>query len=428
MKKTIAMLLAGGAGSRLNTLAQLRAKPAVPFGGVYRIIDFTMSNIMHSSLNHVGILTQYRPFSLIRHIGIGAPWGLVGRTRSAKILPPSTGKKNSDWYRGTADAIAQNLDYIERQNPERVLVLSGDHIYRMNYVPMVDFHKVHQADVTIAIMKVPWEYTRHFGTAIVDSEFRIIGWEEKPEKARSNLVSMGVYVFSAQFLYDILNRENMTDFGKDIIPVALSEARVFAYPFDGYWADVGTLRAYWNANMDILRKDSGLELDKWDIRTNVEEEGMLGDRYPTFIGSHAIVKDSIISPGCVVEGKVQHSIISPGVRVEKDAQVRDCVIMHDTVIGAHSYLNEVIIDKCVRIGDKCRIGFGDAKQPNKKFPTHAYTGLTVVGKWAEIPPGTTIGRNTIVQSDVKALDFSGKNITTGDFIEAHGTDATTGIA
>lgn len=416
MRKTIAMLLAGGVGSRLNTLAQLRAKPAVPFGGVYRIIDFTMSNIMHSGLNNVAILTQYRPFSLMRHMGTGAPWGFIGRSRSAKILPPSTGRKNSDWYKGTADAIAQNLDYIDRHNPERVLVLSGDHIYSMNYVPMVNFHKSHQADVTIAMMKVPWEHTKHFGTAIVDTEFRIMNWEEKPNHARSNLVSMGVYVFSTQFLYNILSRANMIDFGRDIIPFALSKNRVYAYPFEGYWADVGTLRTYWCANMDILRKDSGLNLEKWDVRTDVEEEGILGDRLPTYFGPHAVVKDSVISPGCIIEGQVYHSVLSPGVRVEKGAQVWDSVIMHDTVIGAHSYVNELITDKCVEIGKECKIGTGEATRPNKEFPTHNNTGLTVIGKWAQIPPGTQIGRNAIIQTDVKATDFSSKEIPAGEYI------------
>jgi len=400
MRKTVAMLLAGGVGSRLNTLAALRAKPAVPFGGIYRIIDFTLSNAMHSGINNIAILTQYRPFSLMRHLGTGAPWGLVGRSRGVEILPPSTGKENSDWYRGTADAIKQNLDYIGRHSPERVLILSGDHIYRMNYVPMMEFHKKHRADVTIAMRKIPWENTKHFGIGIVDSESRIIDWEEKPDHARNNLASMGIYVFRTSFLYDVLNRPNMIDFGKDIITSIISEARVFAYPFTGYWADVGTLRAYWNANMDIIKKGSGLVLDEWDVRTNIEEEGILGDRPPTFIAPGAVVKDSVISPGCIIEGKVYGSVLSPGVRVGKNARVRKSVIMHDTVVGAKSVVNEIITDKFVQIGEGCRIGTGEAKHPNKKHPDPTNTGLTVIGKWAEIPNGTFIGCNTIVQSAV----------------------------
>ncbi|HOZ22240.1 MAG TPA: sugar phosphate nucleotidyltransferase, partial [bacterium] len=250
MRNTVAFLLAGGMGSRLNILGWMRAKPAVPFGGCYRLIDFTLSNAMYSGVQQIGILTQYRPYSLMGHIGSGESWDLVGRSRCAKILPPSTGIDDYDWYRGTADAVAQNMQFVHHYNAERLLVLSGDHIYRMNYAPMVEFHKEKKAHITIAMMRVPWEETRHFGIGITNKEQRIIEWEEKPEKAKSNLASMGVYVFDVAYLEEALANRTGHDFGKNIIRDAIKARDVYAYPFEGYWADVGTIKAYWQASME----------------------------------------------------------------------------------------------------------------------------------------------------------------------------------
>ncbi len=416
MRKTVAMLLAGGKGTRLNILARMRAKPAVPFGGIYRIIDFTMSNVMNSGFNHVGILTQYKPLSLMEHIGTGHAWDLVGRTRDAKILPPRTGEKDSDWYKGTADAIAQNLDYIRGHKPERVLILSGDHIYKMDYSKMVKHHKDKNADLTIAMMEVPIKDAHQFGIGITNSEDRIIEWEEKPKEPKSNLASMGIYVFNSESLYKYLGPERCgNDFGKEIIAKMINEANVFAYRFKGYWRDVGTLQSYWDANMDLLDASSGIELEKWGVRTNMDV-GRIGDRPPARVLAGAKVVDSIISPGCVIEGEVSNCIISPGVIVKKGALLHGSVIMHDVVVGENSTLDNIISDKEVVIGKGCLIGYGSSEVPNQRHPTHLGTGLTILGKGAVIPDGTKIGRNVIIHPLVKATKVP-KEVASGTTIE-----------
>jgi len=409
MKNIVAFLLAGGMGSRLNVLAWMRAKPAVPFGGIYRIIDFTLSNVMHSAISHVGILTQYRPHSLMSHIVSGEAWDFIGRSRGAKVLPPSTGINDSDWYLGTADAVAQNLDYPRQCGAEQVLVLSGDHIYHMDYQPMLAFHRERDADITIAMMHVPWSETRHFGVAKTDADGRIVLWQEKPEKAESNLASMGVYIFETSYLEKVLGQRDKHDFGHDVVPHACESGRVYAYPFDGYWADVGTLRAFWQSNMDILKSDSGLELARWCVRTNVEEAGLIGDRPPAFFSGSAAVSNSLISYGCRIEGSVVNSVLSPGVRVERGASVRDSVIMHDVRIERDANLFEVIADKRSRFGTGSIIGSGECGAANIRYPDHVSTGLTVVGKGALVPPGITLQRNTIIEpwvNEESYRDFS----------------------
>ncbi|HNR66850.1 MAG TPA: sugar phosphate nucleotidyltransferase [bacterium] len=401
MRRTVAFLLAGGMGSRLNILGWLRAKPAVPFGGNYRIIDFTLSNVMHSQINAVGILTQYRPHSLMDHIGDGSAWDLIGRTRTATILPPSTGIKDQDWYRGTADSVAQNMNFAEKYNAERILVLSGDHIYKMDYTPMVEFHKKKKALVTIAMMQVPWEDTHHFGIGIVDEKNRIIDWEEKPKKARNNLASMGIYVFDIDFLRSALEVRSGHDFGKHIIPAALDSQRVFAFRFQGYWADVGTLHSYWQTSMDILDSRSGLHLQQWKVHTNMQERGMIGDRPPFRVGKTALIRNSLISNGCVVEGTVINSILSPGVHIKKQTCVHDSILMQDCLVEQGACLYSVIADKRSRIGAHAQIGVGDSHIPNRQFPDHLFSGLTVIGKEAVLPDNIVVGKNSIVEPQVK---------------------------
>ncbi|HNW58096.1 MAG TPA: sugar phosphate nucleotidyltransferase [bacterium] len=417
MRNTVALLLAGGMGSRLNVLGWMRAKPAVPFGGCYRLIDFTLSNAMYSGIQQIGILTQYRPYSLMGHIGSGDSWDLVGRSRCAKVLPPSTGIDDYDWYRGTADAVAQNMQFVHHYNAERLLVLSGDHIYRMNYAPMVEFHQAKKAQITIAMMHVPWEETRHFGIGITNKEGRIVDWEEKPEKARSNLASMGVYVFDVQYLQEALAKRSGHDFGKNIIRDAITAKAVYAYPFEGYWADVGTIKAYWQASMDILLPESGLRLQEWGIRTNVDEEGLKGDRPPVHIGSSARVVNSLVSAGCRIEGYVQNSILSPGVRVKKGAEVIDSVIMQDTVVEERARLFRVIADKNAHIGAGAVAGGEEADEPNEKYPEHLYSGLTVIGKRATLPPDVRIAANTIVEPLASASSFSGITLRVGSYVK-----------
>ncbi|TDI91250.1 MAG: glucose-1-phosphate adenylyltransferase [Caldithrix sp.] len=416
MNDTLVMLLAGGVGSRLSILGHERAKPAVPFGGIYRIIDFTLSNAMNSGLNTVGVLTQYNPLSLMEHIGTGAPWDFIGRTRGAKILPPRTGQKDYDWYKGTADAVRQNIDFIESNASDRVLILSGDHIYKMDYSLLIDFHITNKADLTVGMMTVPWEDTIHFGIAITDAGSRITDWEEKPEKARNNLASMGIYVFNTNYLLHALRSHKEHDFGKNIIPAAIENDRVFAYPVAGYWRDVGTLEAYWKANMDLLGINSGLNLYKWDVHTNVEEEGRLGDRPPTFFSTKCSVKNSVISPGCTIEGHVENSILSPGVFVAKDASVVDSVIMHDSQISAGAQIKESILDKLVRVGENAVLGTGSADTPNKEKPHHLSNGMVVVGKDTEIPPNFRIGKNSILHPKLSPEDYASSDIRPGETI------------
>lgn len=417
MKKTIAMLLAGGVGSRLNILARYRAKPAVPFGGIYRIIDFALSNARNSGLVRLGVLTQYKPLSLIDHIGDGTPWDFVGRMRGATILAPRTGEKDSDWYKGTADAIRQNLDFINNYHSDRVLILSGDHIYFMDYRRMVGFHNAKKADLTIAMMHVPMSQTHHFGIGVTDHRGRLIEWEEKPAHASNDLASMGVYIFNTGFLFEVLQSNSENDFGMHIIAQAIRTHHVYAYPFQGYWRDVGTIYSYWDTNMDLLRPKSGLRPQEWRIYPNLEQEGLLGDRAPARVISDAAVRNSLISPGCVIRGEVRNSILSPGVRVEKDASVASSVILHDAVIAKGAKLVNVIADKETRFGENCRVGAEECGAPNRKFPNHLGEGLTVVGKQAQVPAGVRVGGNCLIFPRVTEACYDGQLVEQGGTIE-----------
>jgi glucose-1-phosphate adenylyltransferase len=413
------MLLAGGGGTRLNILAHLRAKPAVPFGGMYRIIDFTLSNVMNSGIGSVAVLTQYKPLSLMSHLGTGEPWDMVGRSRGIKILPPRTGAQDSDWYRGTADAIRQNVEYVRRSSPAHVLILSGDHIYHMDYVPLLRFHSEKRAELTIAMRSVPWEETRHLGVGRTNDEGRIVEWQEKPEKPASNLASMGIYAFNTRYMLDALASTKGSDFGHDFIPSAIRQDRVYAYPFEGYWRDVGTIQSYWEANRDLLICPSGLDLHRWRVRTNLEEVGRLGDRPPAQIAPSGRAVESIVSPGCVVAGEVVRSVLSPGVRVEHGARITDSVLMHDTRVGEGAIIERTIADKDVVIGGGASVGCdANGAPPNRESPGHLHTGLTVLGKGAILPSGCRIGANSIVYPRARESDYRGSTIPPGSTIRA----------
>ena len=405
-KDALVLLLAGGIGSRLNILVGHRAKPAVPFGGLYRIIDFSLSNVMNSGLTRVGVLTQYKPLSLMRHIGTGEAWDFTGRTRGIKILPPRTGEKDSDWYRGTADAIRQNIDFIRANPSEQVVILSGDHIYQMDFDAMIAYHRHKKADTTIGMMVVPRNEIHQFGAGIVDDHNRVVDWEEKPKEAKTNLASMGIYVFDTKYLLDTLSRDRQEiDFGMHIIPRAIEEDRVFAYPFYGYWRDVGTIQSYWETNMDIIRPDSEISPEEWGIRPNTEAEGRPMDRAPGRFISGCVVRSSMISAGCIIEGTVENSVLSPGVIVKKGAVVRDSVIFEDSVVECDARVDLAICDKGVAIGRGAIVGYGDNKDiPNQEFPSHLYTGITLVGKKAAVPAGMKIGRNCIINPAYDAGD------------------------
>ena len=380
-KRCIAMLLAGGQGSRLRVLTEKTAKPAVPFGGKYRIIDFPLSNCVNSNIDTVGILTQYQPLELNEYIGNGQPWDLDRTYGGATTLPPYQAMNRSEWYKGTANAIYQNLHFIDKFDPDYVVILSGDHIYRMDYSKMVEFHKANKADCTIAVFDVPLEEASRFGIMSSDAEGRITEFAEKPKQPKSTQASMGVYVFSKDKLYSYLiedeaNPESANDFGKNIIPAMLNNGeRLFAYRFEGYWKDVGTIQSLWEANMDLLGENPALSLQSaWRIysRNNA--------RPPQYIGAGGSVKNSVITEGCEIYGTVKNSVIGPGVKVMAGAHVEDCVLMGDCVIEADATVQYAIIDSDVVIGAGATVG----------APRATGAEIAVVGENITIAAGATV--------------------------------------
>ncbi len=420
-RDTLVMLLAGGVGSRLNILASERAKPAVPFGGAYRIIDFTLSNVMHSGLQRVGLLTQYRPLSLMDHVRNGEPWDLMGRERGVRILPPHTGRADADWYKGTADAIYQNLDLIHDYEPDKVLILSGDHIYRMDYDALIGAHEARGADITIAALPVPWEETHRFGVMVTDGESWITQFQEKVREAKSNLASMGIYVFDTAVLIEELRRvvgsRRGYDFGKDVIPDALGRRKLLSYPFTGYWRDVGTIKSYHDANMDCLDPESGLDLAAWQIRTG-PDLGQAGERPPITLSVEARVSNALVAAGCTIEGEVSRSVIFAGVRIGRGARVRNSIIMQDTEVAEGCQVEDAIIDKQCRIGAGTVIGCGDPRVANRQNPGHLDCGITVIGKAALLPPGIAVGKNCIIHpgTDLRGREY--RRIEDGDTVPA----------
>ncbi len=416
--RIVAMIMAGGEGTRLSVLSEKRAKPSVPFAGKFRIIDFTLSNCVNSGIFDVAVLTQYRPHSLNEHIGIGKPWDLDRARGGVRLLQPYQGRRDESWYRGTADAVYQNLAYIQERRADLVLILSGDHIYKMNYNDIINTHLQKRADLTVAVMEVPLEETDRFGIMTIDENDRVIEFTEKPKgRDKGNLASMGIYVFNTDILIRRLSEggpeKPRIDFGKDVIPAMVAEDRVFAHRFKGYWVDVGTIQSYWETSMQLL--DPSLDFDlfdpNWLIRTRSEE------RPPAKIGPQAKVTQSIICNGCTIRGTVIHSVLSPGVYVSPGAVVRDSVVMNDTWIGPGAVLDRVIIDKKVVVGAGARVGFGDdLTVPNRKQPDKLNCGVTVVGKAAHIPAGITVGRNVIINADRDAEDFPAGDVPSGETI------------
>ncbi|HEY6609085.1 MAG TPA: sugar phosphate nucleotidyltransferase [Candidatus Limnocylindria bacterium] len=398
----LTLILAGGEGERLSILSQVRAKPGVPFGGKYRIIDFALSNAVNSGLTDVGILTQYAPRSLIDHIGVGRPWDLDRSRGGVALLQPFIGRgRPHDWYRGTADAVLRNLDFIDDRDPELVLVLAGDHIYKMDYRPFIARHRETRAEVTCAVRTVPIEEAHRFGILDVDSDGRVTAFVEKPDNPPSNLVSMGVYVFSWPLMRDLLSPERV-DFGRDLLPwMVKHERRVFAFEFGGYWQDVGTVESYWETSLDLLSDDPGIELNDlgWLIYTRSEE------RPPARLGPESRVVRSMISHGCVIDGTVERSVLSPGVRVAAGATVRDSIVMFDAVIGESATVDRAIVDKEAWIGADATVGVGDDLTPNADEPERLYAGITLVGKRARVPSGVLIGRNCRIDPGVVERDF-----------------------
>jgi glucose-1-phosphate adenylyltransferase len=415
VKRTLAVILAGGEGERLSILSSVRAKPAVPFGGKYRIIDFTLSNCVNSDIDNVVVLTQYNPRSLNDHIGLGRPWDLDRNTGGVKLLQPYIARgRVAEWYRGTADAVLQNFNVIEHESSDTIVVLAGDHVYKMDYQPFVAAHRRRRADVTIAVRHVPLAEATRMGVLALDDTGRVVDWQEKPKQPKSDLASMGVYVFSKRSLRRWL-REDLIDFGRHVIPAMLEGgARVYGYRFDTYWQDVGTIQSYWEANMALLEDSPELDLSdkEWLIHTRSEE------RSPARIGPTAQVHRSLVSHGCIINGTVVNSVLSPGVRVEVGAVVRDSIVMFDSVINSGAVVDRSILDKEVVVGPGAIVGYGaDFDSPNRQEPGRLNTGITVVGKRSVIPRGVRIGRNVKLAGDLRTSDFTSRAIRTGSSVE-----------
>jgi glucose-1-phosphate adenylyltransferase len=414
-KEMIAMLLAGGQGSRLGVLTQKVAKPAVSFGGKYRIIDFPLSNCINSGVDTVGVLTQYQPLRLNTHIGIGIPWDLDRNVGGVTILPPYEKSKGSDWYTGTANAIYQNLEYMETYNPDYVLILSGDHIYKMDYEVMLEYHKANNADITIAAMPVPIEEASRFGILITDENNRITEFEEKPANPRSNLASMGIYIFSWKALREALIKMSEVpgcDFGKHIIPYCFESGdRVFAYEYNGYWKDVGTLSSYWEANMELIDiiPEFNLYEEYWRIYTKSDIIP------PQYVSEEAVIDRSIIGEGAEIYGEVHNSVIGAGVTIKKGAEVRDSIIMRESVIGENVKVQKAIIAENVKIGANSELGFGEFA-PSKYDPKVYQSDLVTVGENSTIPENVKVGKNTAIVGETTAEDYADGELAGGDYI------------
>ncbi len=407
------MLLAGGQGSRLGVLTAKVAKPAVAFGGKYRIIDFPLSNCINSGIDTVGVLTQYQPLRLNTHIGIGIPWDLDRNFGGVSILPPYEKSGSSEWYTGTANAIYQNLDYMETFNPDYVLILSGDHIYKMDYEVMLDYHKENHADVTIAAMPVPMEEASRFGIVVAEEDGKISEFQEKPEQPKSNLASMGIYIFSWQVLKDALialREVHGCDFGKHIIPYCHGRgSRLFAYEYNGYWKDVGTLGSYWEANMELIDiiPEFNLYEEFWKIYTNS------GTLPPQYISANSVIEKSIISNGCEAYGEVHNCVVGAGVTIGQDAVVRDSIIMQDVKIGDGCVIDKAIIAENSEIGKGCTIGIGK-EIPNKLKPSVYSFGLVTIGENSKIPDGVQIGKNTAISGVTEKYDYPNGILESGE--------------
>jgi len=413
MTEAFAMIMAGGSSEALSVLTEVRSEPSAPFGGKFRLIDFPLSNCINSGIHNVAVLTQYMPRSLNDHVGIGKPWDMDRASGGLRLLQPYRGGPYGDWQQGTADAVRRNLDFVERQQEDNVLILAGDHIYMMDYRPMLRQHVETNADVTIAVRRVSPHETHRYGIVTTDGNNSIIEFQEKPKRSRQTLASMGIYIFRKEALVQILTEnETYTDFGRQVLPAMLAQrSRVHAYTFPGYWADAGTVQAYWEANMSLLAEEPALDLydPNWVLHTRSEE------RAPCKFGPDSEqIGGNLLSNGARIDGTVERSVISPGVYVAEGAVVRDSVILNNTVIETGAKVDRAIIDKRVQIGAGAQIGVGEENTANEELPGILNTGITVVGKGSVIPPEMKLGRNVVVHAYSNAKAFGRrKNIPSG---------------
>ena len=421
--EVVAMLLAGGQGSRLGVLTKNIAKPAVPYGGNYRIIDFPLSNCVNSGIYTVGVLTQYQPLELNDYLGNGQPWDLDRQDGGIHILSPYEAIGGAEWYKGTANAIYQNINFIEKYDPEYVVILSGDHIYKMNYAKMVDFHKKNNADCTIAVLEVPWEEASRFGILATDENNRIYEFAEKPKEPKSNKASMGVYVFSWDKLKKYLIQDENTegssnDFGKNIIPTMLeANERLFAFPFAGYWKDVGTLGSYWEANMELIDiiPEFNLYEEFWKIYTK-------GDIIPPqYISADAVTDRCLIGEGAEIYGEIHNSVIGPNVVIGKGSVIRDSIIMRNSTIGEGVQMDKAIIAEDVTIGNNVVLGCGE-EAPNVLKPAVYAFGIATVGERSVIPDNVRIGKNTAISGITVPEDYPDGELAGGQVITAKDGD------
>jgi glucose-1-phosphate adenylyltransferase len=398
---TLAMILAGGRVDELNVLTYYRPKSAVPFGGVGRVIDFSLSNLMNSGIEQVALLSQYRSYSLINHIGTGAAWDMTGRYRHVSVLPPFLGSEDTDWYRGPADAVYKNLDYVQYHSPEEILILSGDHIYKMDYQELIDYHVAKDADLTVAFTRVPTDEAHRFGIARLDDEDglrggKVTGYWEKPEKPQAEWASMTVLCFKAEVLYRALahnQQGNSYHFGRDIIPWLLAENfRVYGFKFHGYWGYTRTIDEYWRSNMDMLGINPPIDLEKWLFRTNLEHRN-IRDNQPALMDEEAVVHNSLVYNGCRIEGTVRNSILFPGVHVKKGALVENSILFFTNIVGENCHLQKVVSDVNNAFGERVAIG------PKEFTPQ---TQVTVIGWNNTIPAKTVIGEGVTVYPQLKA--------------------------
>lgn len=416
--RVVALILAGGEGARLSVLSEKRAKPSVPFAGKFRIIDFPLSNCVNSGIFDVAVLTQYQPHSLNGHIGNGRAWDLDRGNGGVQLLQPYQGRNEQGWYQGTSDAVLQNLNYIRERRADLVVILSGDHIYKMDYAPMIEFHLQQKADLTVGVMHVALDETDRFGIMTVNDAMQVVEFTEKPKKRdKGTLASMGIYVFNADALITALTTQddgvNRTDFGKNVIPSMVANDRVFAYPFEGYWVDVGTIDSYWKTSMEMIDPNHTLNLydPAWIIHTRSEE------RPPAKIGPQATISQSMVCNGCTIHGTVERSILSPGVYVAPGAIVRDSVIMTDSWVGPGAVVDKTIIDKDVVVGANAIVGSGtDYDTPNTLQPDKVNTGINVIGKGARIPAESILGRNVVINAERNESQFPAKTIPSGSTI------------
>jgi glucose-1-phosphate adenylyltransferase len=413
-KEIIALLLAGGQGSRLGILTKKAAKPAVLFGGKYRIIDFSLSNCANSGINTVGILTQYQPLKLNSHIGIGKPWDMDRMHGGVTILSPFMKESSGEWYKGTANAISQNIDYVDKQDPEYVIILSGDHIYKMDYSKMLNAHIKNNAEATISVIDVPYQEASRYGIMNTNEDGRIYEFEEKPKVPKSTLASMGVYIFTWSVLREYLLRDEISmesehDFGKDIIPAMLSEGRsLWAFRYAGYWKDVGTIQAFWESNMDLIKRvpDFNLYDPEWKIYTTNPVKPA------HYVGPNGSVKTSVVAEGCMIYGKVRNSVLFPGVIVREGTMVENSIVMSNTSIGEDCTIDHCIIGENAIIGGNVVIGTGE-NIPNEEKPAIYNSGITVLGEGANIPDGVTIGKNVMIDMQAQQEDFCSSSIPSG---------------